>query len=159
MAKKPKKAGRVSAGLILYRLGPAGLEVLIAHMGGPLWAKKERGWSIPKGEIDPGEEPLETARREFVEEVGVEPPSGAPIHLGEITQKSGKKVLAWAIEGDLDPNDQVSVTCEIQWPPRSGQTIEIPEVDRVEWVSPATAKNLVIEGQIPLFERLEKLVG
>ena len=156
---KQKKAGRISAGLILYRSGPAGLEVLIAHMGGPLWAKKERGWSIPKGEIDPGEEPLETARREFLEEVGIEPPSGAPIHLGEITQKSGKKVLAWAIEGDLDPNDQVSVTCLIQWPPRSGQTIEIPEVDRVEWVSPDTAKNLVIEGQIPLFDRLEKLVG
>lgn len=156
---KGKKAGRVSAGLILYRNGSDGLEVLIAHMGGPLWAKKERGWSIPKGEIDPGEEPLETARREFIEEVGIEPPSGAPTHLGEITQKSGKKVLAWAIEGDLNPADQVSITCEIQWPPRSGQTIEIPEVDRVEWVSPATAKNLVIEGQIPLFDRLEKLVG
>ena len=156
---KGKKAGRVSAGLILYRNGSDGLEVLIAHMGGPLWAKKERGWSIPKGEIDPGEEPLETARREFIEEVGIEPPSGAPIHLGEITQKSGKKVLAWAIEGSLNPADQVSITCEIQWPPRSGQTIEIPEVDRVEWVSPATARNLVIEGQIPLFDRLEKLVG
>ena len=92
---KQKKAGKVSAGLILYRVGPGGLEVLIAHMGGPLWAKKERGWSIPKGEIDPGEEPLETARREFVEEVGIEPPSGAPIHLGEITQKSGKRVPFW----------------------------------------------------------------
>ena len=155
---KGKKAGRVSAGLILYRTGSDGLEVLIAHMGGPLWAKKERGWSIPKGEIDPGEEPLATARREFIEEVGIEPPAGAPIHLGEIIQRSGKKVLAWAIEGDLDPADQSSITCEIQWPPRSGETIEIPEVDRVEWVSPATAKNLVIEGQIPLFDRLEKLV-
>jgi predicted NUDIX family NTP pyrophosphohydrolase len=158
MAKK-KKAGKVSAGLILYRKRPAGLEVLIAHMGGPLWARKERGWSIPKGEIDPGEEPLETARREFVEEVGIEPPTGAPIHLGEITQKSGKRVLAWAIEGDLNPADQFSVTCEIHWPPKSGQTIEIPEVDRVEWVTPATARNLVIEGQTPLFDRLEKLVG
>ncbi len=156
---KKKKAGRVSAGLILYRRRPAGLEVLIAHMGGPLWAKKERGWSIPKGEIDPGEEPLQTARREFAEEVGVEPPNQTPIHLGEITQRSGKRVLAWAIEGDLDPNDQVSVTCEIQWPPRSGKTIEIPEVDRVEWVSPSTARNLVIEGQVPLFERLERLLG
>jgi len=157
MAKK-KKAGKVSAGLILYRVGTDGLEVLIAHMGGPLWAKKERGWSIPKGEIDPGEEPLEAARREFLEEVGVEPPDGAPIHLGEIVQKSGKKVLAWALEGDLNPADQKSVTCEIQWPPRSGQTMVIPEVDRVEWVSPSTAKNLVIEGQTPLFDRLEKLV-
>lgn len=158
MAKK-KKAGKVSAGLILYREGPAGLEVLIAHMGGPLWAKKERGWSIPKGEIDPGEEPLDAARREFREEVGIEPPSGAPIHLGEIVQRSGKKVLAWALEGDLNPGDATSITCEIEWPPRSGRTIEIPEVDRVEWVAPATAKNLVIEGQIPLFDRLEKLVG
>jgi len=156
---KQKKAGKVSAGLILFRKGPVGLEVLIAHMGGPLWAKKERGWSIPKGEIDPGEEPLDTARREFIEEVGITPPGGVPIHLGEITQKSGKRVLAWAIEGDLNPNDQVSVTCEIQWPPKSGRRIEIPEVDRVEWVSPATAKNLVIEGQMPFFDRLEKLVG
>lgn len=154
-----KKAGRVSAGLILYRTGPAGLEVLIAHMGGPLWARKERGWSIPKGEIDPGEEPLVTARREFREEVGFEAPAGAPIHLGEITQKSGKRVLAWAIEGDLDPADQISVTCEIEWPPRSGKTIEIPEVDRVEWLSPATARNLVIEGQTPFFDRLEKLLA
>lgn len=155
---KGKKAGRVSAGLILYRTGSEGLEVLIAHMGGPLWAKKERGWSIPKGEIDPGEDPLDTARREFIEEVGIEPPAGAPIHLGEITQRSGKKVLAWAIEGDLNPGDQTSITCEIQWPPKSGRTMVIPEVDRVEWVTPATAKNLVIEGQIPLFDRLEKLV-
>ncbi|MCB0858880.1 MAG: NUDIX domain-containing protein, partial [Solirubrobacterales bacterium] len=114
---------------------------------------------IPKGEIDPGEEPLDTARREFIEEVGIEPPAGAPIHLGEITQKSGKRVLAWAIEGDLNPGDQKSVTCEIEWPPRSGQRIEIPEVDRVEWVAPSTAKNLVIEGQIPLFERLVRIAG
>ena len=113
MAKK-KKAGRVSAGLILYRTGPVGLEVLIAHMGGPLWARKERGWSIPKGEIDPGEEPLEAARREFMEEVGIEPPAGSPIHLGDITQKSGKRVLAWAIEGDLDPTEQRSMTFEIE---------------------------------------------
>lgn len=156
---KKKKAGRVSAGLILYRLEPNGLEVLIAHMGGPLWAKKERGWSIPKGEIDPGEEPLATARREFVEEVGIEPPAGSPIHLGEITQKSGKRVLAWALEGSLNPADQQSITCEIEWPPRSGKKMTIPEVDRVEWVAPSTAKNLVIEGQIPLFDRLEKLLA
>lgn len=154
-----KKAGRVSAGLILYRRVPKGIEVLIAHMGGPLWAKKERGWSIPKGEIDPGEEPLETARREFVEEVGIEPPSGTPIELGEIIQKSGKKVIAWALEGDLDPADQVSVTCEIQWPPRSGQTMVIPEVDRVEWMSPRKAKKRVIEGQMALFDRLVEIVG
>lgn len=156
---KPKKTGRVSAGLILYRIGPAGLEVLIAHMGGPLWARKERGWSIPKGEIDPGEEPLAAARREFWEEVGIEPPTGAPIHLGEITQRSGKRVLAFAMEGDLNPADQASITCKLEWPPKSGQIIEIPEVDRVEWVSPATAKNLVIEGQIPLFEKMERLFG
>jgi len=154
MAKKAKKAGRVSAGLILYRTGPRGVEVLIAHMGGPLWAKKERGWSIPKGEIDPGEEPLEAARREFREEVGAEPPDGEPIELGEITQKSGKRVVAWAIEGDLDPADQVSVTCEIEWPPRSGRRIEIPEVDRVEWVAPEEAKRLVIAAQAELFDRL-----
>lgn len=156
---KPKKTGRVSAGLILYRTGPAGLEVLIAHMGGPLWARKERGWSIPKGEIDPGEEPLVAARREFWEEVGIEPPAGPSIHLGEITQKSGKRVIAFAIEGDLNPAEQTSITCKIEWPPKSGEVIEIPEVDRVEWVSPSTAKNLVIQGQIPLFEKLERLFG
>ena len=156
---KGKKAGRVSAGLILYRRGADGLEVLIAHMGGPFWAKKERGWSIPKGEVDPGEEPLATARREFVEEVGIAPPGSEPVELGEITQKSGKRVLAWAVEGDLDPGDATSITCQIEWPPRSGRTIEVPEVDRVEWVSPETAKSRVIEGQIPLFERLEQRVG
>lgn len=160
MAKgKGKKAGRVSAGLILHRQGKEGLEVLIAHMGGPLWVKKKRGWSIPKGEVDPGEEPLATARREFFEEVGVQPPEGTPVELGEIFQKSGKRVLAWALEGDLDPADQVSVCCEIEWPPNSGRTLVIPEVDRVEWVNPATAKERVIKGQIPLLERLEKLVG
>lgn len=158
MSKK-KKAGRVSAGLILYRTGENGLEVLIAHMGGPFWAKKERGWSIPKGEIDPGEEPLEAARREFGEEVGVELPEGEVVELGEITQKSGKRVLAWAQEGDLDPADQKSITCRIEWPPRSGREMEIPEVDRVEWVTPAEAKDLTIIGQAELFDRLEDLVG
>ena len=158
MSKK-KKAGRVSAGLILYRRGPEGLEVLIAHMGGPLWAKKERAWSIPKGEIDPGEVPLETARREFVEEVGIEPPKTRPIELGEVTQKSGKRVIAWAVEGDLDPADQVSVTCEIEWPPRSGRKIEIPEVDRVAWVPPDEAKELVIAAQAEFFDRLVDAIG
>lgn len=153
-----KKTGRISGGLVLYRRRSGGLEVLIAHMGGPFWAKKKRGWSIPKGEVDPGEEPLDTARREFREEVGIDPPSGEPLFLGEITQKSGKQVLAWALEGDFDPADQVSVTCRIEWPPRSGKQIEIPEVDRVEWVTPAIAKERVIEGQIPLIESLEQLV-
>lgn len=156
---KKKKAGRVSAGLILYRRGADGLEVLIAHMGGPLWAKKKRGWSIPKGELDPDEDPLEAARREFLEEVGIAPPAGSPLHLGEITQKSGKRVIAWAIEGDLDPDDQESITCEIEWPPRSGRRILIPEVDRVAWVSPETARSLVIKGQTPLLDRLEQLIA
>lgn len=124
-------------------------------MGGPLWAKKKRAWSIPKGELDPGEDPLAAARREFREEVGIDPPSSAPVDLGEITQKSGKRVLAWAIEGDLDPADQSSLTLEIQWPPKSGKSVTFPEVDRVQWVAPSLAKERVIEGQIPLFDRLE----
>lgn len=128
--------------------------MLIAHMGGPFWERRKRPWSIPKGEYDPGEEPLECALREFEEETGHPPPDGTPVELGEIVQKSGKRVLAWALEGDLDPAAQSSNRIEIEWPPRSGRRIEIPEVDRVEWVTPELAKERVIAGQPELFDRL-----
>lgn len=148
-----------SAGLILYRRADGGgLEVLIAHMGGPFWKNRDRSWSIPKGEYGPGEDPLACARREFEEETGHPAPRGEPIELGQITQKSGKRVLAWALEGDLDPARAVSNTCEIEWPPRSGKTIEIPEVDRVEWVAPKVAERRVIAGQQALFDRLTELL-
>lgn len=149
-----------SAGLILYRL-TAGeeLEVLICHMGGPFWENRKRAWSIPKGEYGPDEDPLDCAYREFEEETGHPPPAGEPSDLGEIVQKSGKRVLAWALQGDLDPDKAVSNTCEIEWPPRSGLKIEIPEVDRVEWVSPKVARKRTIVGQQDLFDRLEELLS
>ena len=147
-------SGKTSAGLILYRRREGSLEVLIAHMGGPLWAKRKRGWSIPKGEHGPDEDPLACARREFEEETGFAPPEGEPLDLGEIVQKSGKRVRAWALAGDLDPDRAVSNRIEIEWPPRSGRRIEIPEVDRVEWVAPETAAERVIAAQAELFDRL-----
>lgn len=151
---------KTSAGLILYRRTATGeLEVLIAHMGGPFWKNRERAWSIPKGEYGPGEDPLVSARREFEEETGHPAPEGEPVELGEIVQKSGKRVLAWALEGDLDPELAVSNTCEIEWPPRSGRKIEIPEVDRVEWVPPEVAADRVIAGQAELFHRLAERLG
>lgn len=147
---------KTSAGLILFRRtgADAALEVLIAHMGGPFWARRKRSWSIPKGEYGPGEDPLACARREFEEETGHPPPEGNPIALGEIVQKSGKRVLAWALEGDLDPAGQFSNRIEIEWPPRSGKRVEIPEVDRVEWVLPEVAGRRVIRGQEEFFSRL-----
>ncbi|MDQ2623319.1 MAG: NUDIX domain-containing protein [Actinomycetota bacterium] len=146
--------GKTSAGLILYRRRDGELEVLIAHMGGPYWANKKRGWSIPKGEYAPDEDPLACARREFEEETGSAPPVGEPLDLGEIVQKSGKRVRAWALEGDLDPAGAFSNHIEIEWPPRSGRLVEIPEVDRVEWFRPDEAKDLVIKAQGELFDRL-----
>jgi len=147
---------KTSAGLILYRrTGDGGIEVLIAHMGGPLWKNRKRAWSVPKGEYGPEEDPLACARREFEEETGHAAPGTEPLELGEIVQKSGKRVLAWAFEGDLDPAAAVSNSCEIEWPPRSGRTIVVPEVDRVEWVKPDTARERVISGQQALFDRLE----
>ena len=112
----------------------ASCEVLLAHMGGPYWAKKDLGhWTIPKGEVEEGEELTAVARREFSEETGHEVPDGPLIELGEIRQKSGKVVLGWAAEGDLDPPAAVSNTYEMEWPPGSGRTAEFPEIDRVEW--------------------------
>jgi predicted NUDIX family NTP pyrophosphohydrolase len=149
-----------SAGLILYRFRKKRLEVLIAHMGGPLWEKKvdkgRRGWSIPKGEYDDGEQALDAARREFREETGFDPPDSHLIPLGEIRQKSGKRVTAWALEGDLDPSRAKSNMITIEWPPRSGRKKQFPEVDRVEWVDPDTARERIIKGQHELIDRLEK---
>jgi predicted NUDIX family NTP pyrophosphohydrolase len=155
--------GKQSAGIVLYRRGRGGLEVLIAHMGGPHWAGKvargKRGWSIPKGEYGGDEDAWQAARREFREETGFEVPDSDPVPLGEITQKSGKRVIAWAVEGDLDPDEAVSNTITIEWPRKSGEFREFPEVDRVEWVTPETAKERVIEAQAELFDRLEDGFG
>ena len=144
-----------SAGIVLYRRTGPGVDVLLGHMGGPFWARKDAGaWTIPKGEIESGEDPLAVAQREFEEEIGVPVPSGAIIDLGEIRQGGGKTVQAWAVEGDLDPATAVSNTFEMEWPPRSGRTQRFPELDRVEWFDLATARSVIIEGQRALLARL-----
>ena len=131
------------------------LEVLLGHMGGPFWARKDEGaWSIVKGELAEGEDPLAGARREFAEELGHPPPEGEVLSLGEIRQKAGKRVIAFAVEGDFDPASLVAGTFEMQWPPRSGRRATFPELDRVAWLDLQTAKAKIVEGQIPLLERL-----
>jgi len=151
-----------SAGLLLYRTTDDGaLEVLLGHMGGPFWARKDAGaWTALKGELDPDEEPHAAALREAAEELGLPlpAPSTPDLDLGEVRQKSGKRVLAWAREWpppgpDLD---QVrSNTVEIEWPPRSGRRIEVPEIDRVAWFGPDDARRLVVSAQAALIDRLE----
>ncbi len=129
----------ISAGILLYRRGPAGLEVFLVHPGGPLWAgKDEAGWSIPKGLVDPGEDHEAAARREFAEEVGAVP-AGELVPLGSFRQPGGKSVVAYALAGDFDPATLRSNTIEIDWPPRSGRKLTIPEVDRAAWFSPEIA--------------------
>jgi len=152
-------ASRVSAGIVLYRRtadDPGRLEVLLAHPGGPYFAKRDEGaWSIPKGEPDGDEPLLEVARREFAEETGHPVPDGPVIALGSIVQKGGKVVHAWAVAGDLDPATADSNTFELEWPPRSGRRISVPEIDRVAWFDPIEARRRIKETQIPLLERLE----
>lgn len=149
-----------SAGILLHRGRGDGLEVLLVHPGGPVWAKRDAGaWSIPKGEYVDGEHALAAARREFEEELGSAPPSGEVADLGEIRQKSGKRVHGWALAGDLDPARIQSNTFEFEWPPRSGRRIEVPEVDRAEWFGLDAAREKINAGQVPLLDRLEQLLG
>ncbi len=130
------------------------------HPGGPAWSKRDAGaWSIPKGEIAEDEDPLAAALREFEEELGTAPPTGEADDLGEIRQRSGKRVRAWALAGDLDASRIVSNTFMFEWPPRSGQMLEIPEVDRAEWFGIETARERINSGQVPLLDRLEELLG
>jgi len=148
-------ASRQSAGILLHRMQQGRLQVLLVHPGGPFFARKDAGaWSIPKGEIEEGEEPWDVARREFEEETGHPAPDGASIELGEITQKGGKVVVAWALEGDLDPATAHSNTFQFAWPPGSGRYITIPEIDRVEWFSPDDARVPLKETQHPFIDRL-----
>jgi predicted NUDIX family NTP pyrophosphohydrolase len=145
-----------SAGLVLFRERTAGeLEVLLGHMGGPFWARRDEGaWSIPKGELEEGEPPLAAALREFAEELGHAPPEGPVVELGEIRQKAGKRVIAFAMEGDFDPQAIAPGTFEMQWPPRSGRMQSFPEVDRVAWFDLVTAAAKIVRGQAELLERL-----
>jgi predicted NUDIX family NTP pyrophosphohydrolase len=147
-----------SAGLLLYRRARTGLEVLLVHPGGPVWAKRDNGaWSILKGEYAGDEEPLAVARREFAEELGSPPPApgGDLLDLGEIRQKSGKVVRAWAVAGDLDATRITSNTFSMEWPPRSGQLREFPEVDRAQWFSLREARVKLNPAQVALLDRLQ----
>ena len=149
-----------SAGLLIYRKGATGnIEVLLVHPGGPFWAKKDEGsWSIPKGEIDEGEEALDAARREFLEETGQKAPESEPIPLYPVQLPSGKIVHAWAQEGDVDPVQVRSNSFAMEWPPRSGKRQEFPEIDRAQWFGVAEARRRLNPGLVPLLEELERKV-
>jgi predicted NUDIX family NTP pyrophosphohydrolase len=154
------KSGLVSAGILLFRRRGGRLEFLLAHPGGPFWTNKDLGhWTIPKGEVEPGEALFDVARREFAEETGTELEAVDDLPLGEITQKSGKVVVAWGVEGDLDPAGAHSNTFSIEWPPRSGQVRDFPEIDRVEWFEPTEARRRLKAAQTPFVDRLEAALG
>lgn len=144
-----------SAGLLAYRLRGGSVEVFLVHPGGPFWKNKDHGaWTIPKGEMDPNEESLAAACREFLEETGF-PPSAPYLPLGTIRQKSGKQVRAWAFAGDFDPSQLVSNLIHIDWPPGSGKRIQIPEVDRGDYFGLEEARLRVNPAQIPLIFALQ----
>jgi predicted NUDIX family NTP pyrophosphohydrolase len=146
---------RRSGGILLWRRRGEHLEVLLGHPGGPLFARRDAGvWSVLKGEIEPGEDALAVARREFQEETDHPAPDGEEIALGEIRQRGGKVVEAWALEGDLDPAQARSNTFRMEWPPRSGRFREYPEIDRVEWFGIDDARDKVNPAQVLLLERL-----
>jgi predicted NUDIX family NTP pyrophosphohydrolase len=146
---------RRSAGILLFRRHEGGLEVLLAHPGGPLYTTRDEGhWTIPKGEPDGDDELLAVARREFLEETGHPPPDGPPLVLGSIQQKGGKVVHAWALEGDLDPADAQSNTFEMEWPPRSGRMQSFPEIDRAEWFTLDDAREKLNPAQAEFLDRL-----
>ena len=143
-----------SAGLLLFRSGASGLEVLLVHPGGPFWQRRDLGaWSIPKGEIDAAEDPLAAARRELREETGWSA-DGEALALGTVRQKGGKIVHAWAVRGDADPDTLRSNTFEIEWPPRSGKRRSFPEVDRAAWFDLAEARRRILPSQEPLLDAL-----
>ncbi len=145
-----------SAGILLYRRAEAGMEVLLVHPGGPFWAKKDAGsWSIPKGEIADDEDAFAAAKREFAEETGFALRPGAEaIALGSFRQSSAKTVEVWAIEGDADPAKLVSNTFALEWPPRSGRYVDVPEVDRAAWFALPEAEKRLVKGQAPIIEAL-----
>jgi predicted NUDIX family NTP pyrophosphohydrolase len=148
-------AATTSAGLLLFRHPGDALEVMLVHMGGPFWSRRDSGaWSIPKGEHGPAEDPLAAARREFAEETGLAAPAGDPIDLGVVRQRSGKLVHAWAIEADLDVAEITSNTFALEWPRGSGRMREFPEVDRAGWFELAAAREKLVKGQEPFLQTL-----
>jgi predicted NUDIX family NTP pyrophosphohydrolase len=150
-----------SAGVLLYRRPSAGnLELLIAHMGGPFWRNKDSsGWSIPKGELEDGDEALAAARREFEEELGSPPPQVDLVELGEVKQASGKRIVVFAGEADFDADSVTSNTFTLEWPKGSGQQQEFPEIDRAAWVSADEARVKLVRGQVEFVDRLLELLG
>ncbi|CAI9391252.1 NUDIX domain-containing protein [Microbacterium sp. T2.11-28] len=151
-----------SAGILLYRLdGASGVSVLVAHMGGPFWSRKDDGaWSIPKGEVDGDEGLLDAARREFREELGIDPPDGEYAELGTFAYSSGKRVTVFVTDGaEFTATEFEFGTFELEWPPRSGRRQEFPEVDRVEWMSIPDARDRLVAGQRPALDRLEELLA
>ena len=150
-----------SAGLLLYRQTSGRLEVMLVHMGGPYWERRDAGaWSIPKGEHEPAEDPLAAARRELTEETGLAPPPGEPIDLGEVRQSSGKLVRAWAIEADVDVSSITSNTFALEWPRGTGTMRSFPEVDRAAWFDLDEARTKLVEGQVPFLGSLaDALLG
>ena len=153
-AHNPPRMPKRSAGILLYKRIAGELLVLLAHPGGPFWQKRDVGaWTIPKGEFDADEMPEDAARREFREELGID--AIGPLQpLGEVTQKGGKRVTAFALEGDFDVSALRSNTFDLEWPPRSGSIVAFPEVDKVEWMTLETARKKILPGQSPLLERL-----
>ena len=143
----------------MFRRRAGAVEVLLAHPGGPFWARRDlAAWTLPKGEIGPDEDPLAAAQREFREETGF--PSAPPfLHLGELRQKSGKRISAWAFEGDADPARLVSNLFDVEWPPRSGRMQAFPEIDRVRWFPPEEARHKLIAGQAPFIDALLRALG
>lgn len=149
--------GKRSAGLLLYRRSGDSVEVLIAHPGGPIWARRDTAaWSIPKGApLDTEMDLLVAARREFEEETGQPAPDGqTPIDLGEVRMRSGKTVHAWAYEGNMDPANLTSLEVEVEWPPKTGLTVVVPEIDRVMWARPAEARRRLNPAQAEFVDRL-----
>jgi predicted NUDIX family NTP pyrophosphohydrolase len=153
---KPKRASsKVSAGILAYREGAKGFEVLLVHPGGPFWRNKDEGaWSIPKGEIDVYEDPERAARREFAEELGPNVSVGALWPLGEIRQRGGKRVIAFSGKSDFEPTNLVSNSFEIEWPPKSGRRQPFSEVDRAQWFSVDAAKTKILPAQAAFLERI-----
>jgi predicted NUDIX family NTP pyrophosphohydrolase len=156
---RQRPARKKSAGLLLYRSGPAGLEVLLVHPGGPFWRRKDAGaWSIPKGEIEPGEDELAAARREFAEETGYRP-KGAGLDLGSARQAGGKLVRAWAIPDDWDPARLASNSFSVEWPPHSGRMQSFPEVDQAAWFGLDAARTKILSGQVAFLDRLDAMLA
>jgi predicted NUDIX family NTP pyrophosphohydrolase len=151
--------GKLSAGILMFRKRESTLQLFLVHPGGPFWRNKDAGaWSIPKGEYEEGEDPLDAAKREFLEETGIEA-DGEFLPLGEIKQPSGKVITAWALEGDCEPSAVRSNMFSMEWPPKSGRQQEFPEVDRADWFTANEAKEQIVKGQTGLIDRVVALIS